>query len=822
MASFVGQTAHAQKEQPIAAWTGTTPSEAHGKTVYLYNVGTKQFLGKGGRWGTEATMNVEGTPFTLNYESGTFTLTSKVKQEGGDSNGKLTLMDGTDRTSKFDKFNYFVDGKPAASENYTFTANGSTTDGYTLAITSTSSTPGTGNKSSMAGLTFYMFAEGANAHVSARLEAATSNMFGIPADSTAYSKWVIVTEDQRRAAFQNVNNAHVAAVNATFLMSDFDFARNDNSCSEWKTGATSTGTPTGTLSYKGNKVCKPTDANPSTQTVYTYTSTHDYKYDWGTLSHTSTITTTKDQGDTWKRECQESSEHDRFHTAQVTYKKTNTEQKVVAGYTYYLGNGYDEGDYTTDPITGETMTVGENRQQSYGGAWTANIHGARGSVVQTIPAKNMIKEGWYRISCVGFTTTTKGIARLFAASGKGNNTTGSGATASTEKFAIANLHRIDAATRPATYVAASKLLDTPNVNTFDASVKVYVSPTNEAETPYETLSFGIQVGSAAEPTQDADADAWTCFDNFKIEYLGTPPNTLILDEDQTDGGYIKAQAQDDNKTLQKSIVYLHRTMNPGKWNSLVLPISLTVGQVKSIFGDQVHISEFKGAYDENHPQRIIFDPITANRNDPDAIAIEEDKLYLVKPTDDGSMPEGQPEKKFTYNGKTIKVTNYYTIVGVTFKQKKDVEGINYSARVMGTPGNEDFDTKQQVQFVGTYVKCFDNNNNIPANSYVLNGNNEGGTAGLWYYRTVPTKTKGFRGWLQSANGQNSKGFECEIEGVVDQVNGDVTAIEGIEAEQQHDANIYNLNGQLVRQGATSTEGLPSGLYIVGGKKVVVK
>ena len=32
------------------------------------------------------------------------------------------------------------------------------------------------------------------------------------------------------------------------------------------------------------------------------------------------------------------------------------------------------------------MTVGENRQQSYGGAWTANIHGARGSVVQTIPA----------------------------------------------------------------------------------------------------------------------------------------------------------------------------------------------------------------------------------------------------------------------------------------------------------------------------------------------------------------------------------------------------------------------------------------------------
>lgn len=812
-------TSGKEGEQSNTAWTGCTPEAANDQTVYLYNVGTKQFLGKGGRWGTEATMNVEGAPFELTYTNGTFTLTSKVKQEGGDSNGKLTLMDGTDRTSKFDKFNYFVDGKPAASENYTFTANGSTTDGYTLAITSTSSKPDEGNKSSMAGQTFYMFAEGANAHVSARLETATETMFGIPADSTAYSKWVIVTEDQRKDAFKTVNNAHVAAVNATFLMSDFDFARNDNSCSEWKTGATSTETPTGTLSYKGNKVCKPTDANPSTITEYTYTSTHDYKFDWGTKEHTSVIVTTEDHGATWVRECQEASEHGRSYTTRVTYTKTNTEQKVVAGYTYYLGNGYDERNYTTDPITGETMTVGENRQQSYGGAWTANIHGARGSVVQTIPAKNMIKEGWYRISCVGFTTATKGIARLFAASGKGN--TGSNATEQTEKFAIANLHRIDAATRPATYVAASKLLDTPNVNTFDASVKVYVSPTNEAKTTFETLSFGIQVGSAAGETQDADDDAWTCFDNFKIEYLGTPPNVLILDEDQEDGAYINAQAADDNKRLQKSVVYLHRTMNTDKWNSLVLPISLNVGQVKSIFGDQVHISEFKGAYDENHPQRIIFDPITANRNDPDAIAIKAGELYLVKPTADGGMPTGQPEKTFTYDGKTISVRDYYTIVGVTFKHKNDVKDINYSARVMGTTGNEDFDTKQQVQFVGTYVNCSDKNN-IPAYSYVLNGNNVGGTTGLWYYRTVPTKTKGFRGWLQSVQGQASNVFEYEIEGVVEQVNGNTTAIDGIEAAQQHSANIYNLNGQLVRQGATSTEGLPSGLYIVGGKKLVVK
>ena len=675
----------------------------------------------------------------------------------------------------------------------------------------------------MAGKTFYMFAEGANGHVSPRLETATSTMLGIPADSANYSKWVIVTEDQRKEAFQNVNNAHVNAVNATFLMYDFDFARNDNACEFWKTDATTDGSTTGALSYSDNKQCKPEDAYPKTTTVktYTYTSTHKI-YSLGTRTHTLTITTTEDHGDTWVRDCKDAGSHwDQTSPQDVTYTRDNSKTvestTTTGGYTYYLGNGYMENGNKIDYETGTEYPSGTDIvMKSYGGAWTANIHGKRGTVVQTIKARNMVKEGWYRVSCVGFTTTTKGIARLFAASGKGN--TGSNATALTKKFAIANLHRIDAASRPSTYVAASKLLDTPDVNTFDASVRVYVS---KSGTGYETLSFGIQVGSVADETQDADADAWTCFDNFKIEYLGTPDNEIILDEEQTDGGYINAQAWDDDKTVQKSIVYLHRNMNPGKWNSLVLPIDLNVGQVKSIFGDQVHISEFKGACDNDHPQRIIFDPITADRTNNDAIAIEAGKLYLVKPIVGKEMPTGQPEKKFTYNGNTISVTDYYTIIGVTFKQKKDVQSVNYSDRVMGTTGSEEFGKPNQVQFVGTYVKCFDNDQ-IPANSYVLNGNNVGGTAGLWYYRTKQTKTKGFRGWLQPANGQSAKGIEYEIEGVVDQMNGDATAIDGIEAEQQHNANIYNLNGQLVRQGATSTEGLPSGLYIVGGKKVVVK
>lgn len=818
VASFVGQTVHAQN----AAWDATTtPSAANGKEVYLYNVGTKQFLGRGGRWGTEANMNVEGTKFTLTYNSSnnTFTLTSPMRSDQGD---KLTLMDGV--LSTHDEGNYFLDQKGSA---FTVTEVKSGTEVKGYKISSVAENSG-GNGLVVQGKTYYMVASG----VYQKAYAAEV----VNADAIDNATWIIVTHDQRLAAFNQVNDAHKAAVNATFLMSDFDFARNDTKCSEWKTGATATGTNTGTLEMR-NENHKPSDAykqgtkkyfwKTTEKHVYkswlTYTYTHDDSFESDEPIDGVGVNGKDDIGKTIQHICtQANGDHSTSYplTQKYTYKLTDVEE-IGGGYTYYLGNGYDEAKYTTDPITGETLPEKMHMQEPYGGAWTANIHGARGTVVHTIPATNMKKEGWYRISCLGFTTTTKGIARLFAASGKGNI---SGSTAQSRKFATADLARIDAAKQPATYVAASQLLDGSTEGAYDASVMVYVSPINDLETPFETLSFGIQVGSAADPTQDADATAWTCFDNFRIEYLGTPPNQLILDEDQTDAGYIKAQApeMDENATLQKSEVYLHRTMNPGKWNSLVLPINLNVGQVMRIFGNQVRVSEFKGAIDANHPQRIIFEPIKANQTDPDAIAIEAGKLYLVKPTADGGMPTNQVEKELKYNGQTTKFTSYYTIAGVTFKKKSEIGDNDYSGRVMGTTGDEELGTNQKVQFVGTYVKCFDTNNQIPANSYVLNGNNEGGTAGLWYYRTKETKTKGFRGWLQPANGHASKGFECEIEGVVDQVNGDATAIEGIEAEQQHNANIYNLNGQLVRQGATSTEGLPSGLYIVGGKKVVVK
>lgn len=52
-----------------------------------------------------------------------------------------------------------------------------------------------------------------------------------------------------------------------------------------------------------------------------------------------------------------------------------------------------------------------------------------------------------------------------------------------------------------------------------------------------------------------------------------------------------------------------------------------------------------------------------------------------------------------------------------------------------------------------------------------------------------------------------------------------TAIEGVSAETLFGGkacDIFSLTGQLVRKNAQSLKGLPAGIYVVGGKKVVVR
>lgn len=77
---------------------------------------------------------------------------------------------------------------------------------------------------------------------------------------------------------------------------------------------------------------------------------------------------------------------------------------------------------------------------------------------------------------------------------------------------------------------------------------------------------------------------------------------------------------------------------------------------------------------------------------------------------------------------------------------------------------------------------------------------------------------GLRGYF-TYNGTNAKGAVINF--------GDATGIDGVKLDANGNlvVDIYNVNGQLVQSNAnaaTATQNLPKGIYIMGGKKVVVK
>ena len=91
------------------------------------------------------------------------------------------------------------------------------------------------------------------------------------------------------------------------------------------------------------------------------------------------------------------------------------------------------------------------------------------------------------------------------------------------------------------------------------------------------------------------------------------------------------------------------------------------------------------------------------------------------------------------------------------------------------------------------------------------------------YVILPAETKA----LFDANNQVDPYSESKpvIAYSFDYEGGETTGIEELEniapAVRQAQMNVYTLNGQVVRKGQ-STVGLPKGIYIVGGKKLIIK
>lgn len=452
--------------------------------------------------------------------------------------------------------------------------------------------------------------------------------------------------------------------------------------------------------------------------------------------------------------------------------------KSVTSTTYYIGNGYT-GDNTKvlfDEILGTQYDAVIHAQRLYGGDWTGNVHGASGKLYQQVTVT--LRAGWYKIGCEGF--STDGSGKLFAQVGSETTIGDTYKTVAFKTLATSDV--------PTTYVKAARLI---NGGGYEQSVEVYVEKN-------QTVTFGVLV-------EGGSSSSWTCVDNFSIKYCGGEKQQtvaqLILSEDETSVDYINKQVNAEKSFTLR----LHRSLSANLWNSLVLPVSLTGAQVQSAFGGNTKLSKL--AKTANNGKQIIFEPVTVSNDDN--VAITAGELYIIKPQNsETSFAEAQTRNDI--EGFNVSINSGYTITQVTLPA-------NVEASVSG-PIVDGGDEDGNLQHVGTYVKVAENA--IPKDTYIL-------SKGKWYYNTVAvTSVKGFRGWIATnvEKATESK-MTFVIDGVEEEVGGQTTAIDAIGADQSANGRsakgIYSLSGQKISDG-TATDGLGKGVYIVGGKKVVIK
>lgn len=220
-------------------------------------------------------------------------------------------------------------------------------------------------------------------------------------------------------------------------------------------------------------------------------------------------------------------------------------------------------------------------------------------------------------------------------------------------------------------------------------------------------------------------------------------------------------------------VKLTKPLTVNVWNAICLPFSMTEQQVRSTFGENARIAEFKKVEESGNKEVALFGMhyyqlITAG------------KPCLIKPS---------------------KVSDTYTIEGVTIDAEK--------ALTIDDPNNK-FD------FVGTYATT-----SMPVNSHYLGSND-----GKLYYITAKKEISGLKAFLKPAENNSGAKLSIAFDSTDNDQDNNTTGIEAIKDYTEQDAanssvykGIYNINGQFV---GTNPAILPQGIYVKNGKKFIVK
>lgn len=272
---------------------------------------------------------------------------------------------------------------------------------------------------------------------------------------------------------------------------------------------------------------------------------------------------------------------------------------------------------------------------------------------------------------------------------------------------------------------------------------------------------------------------------------------------------------DDNTSLAESLsgkdltktstVTYNRTFKNNTWTSLCLPFSVSQRNFKKVFGENAEIVTYDGVTNSGTNAHFI---------QHNYRMMEAGRGYFIKPA---------------WDSETTQKTSV-VFENVTIETKVDDDNEFTATTLTNMPAlnkftmfdHEEYKTQksQALRMVGTF-----DGEDMPAYSYFINGK---------LYRITATKHCGrYRAYLKNP-GENpsfsrlgGSTFEQPFEDTDEEKT--VTKINGVHEFKGEDMTdlkladgIFNVAGQKVADKNVSTSDLSKGIYIINGKKVVIK
>ena len=530
-------------------------------------------------------------------------------------------------------------------------------------------------------------------------------------------------------------------------------------------------------------------------------------------------------------------------------KLYNTDNTLTGSGESTILNKYDKNNLSSStPYTfdGNTYTELENYQRHLGKYFCADVKNMRGVIYQDVVIK---APGSYLIECKGYSTTTK--AKIFATwldkEGKEDKTSlhqnvlnqvSYMSKAEQEKLHV-NEQNMDYAGK--NFYGQRKYINTVLVQVPDINPK-------PSDGNYGTIRFGLIIGDNRDDTDVNVADnEWTVFDDFRLLYASDDKGTdLILDVDRDNLDYLV----NCSNTYKNTVLHLNKTFTKDKWNSFVLPVSLKRDQFRQAFGANARLAILSNLTSSE----IQFKTVDMDAPDmtDNAEVLKAYTPYIIFPTKiHTDNTKASPAYKATLtktNGEQQDVVikaNHYDIPNVTFKtnneNKNDLSQMdtqkwvsNVTTQVGGTDGS--------MVAYGTFARTFGteatqnvtnekaddygvykfNNHDIISGRDDLRGSYFFDKGNLYYSSERVRGLRGFSCWFKPVNSSEPTKLNLYIDGVANGTTGiDDVAFGDEEPTGKAAKGIYNMNGQLVSNGSDTTN-LPAGMYIVNGKKCVVR